>query len=64
MTQLSNPPTQIIGAGIGRFMVKEVARRLNVEYQDLHLLLGSTHTDMLDHAPAAAVALLAGEQFT
>jgi probable H4MPT-linked C1 transfer pathway protein len=64
MSQLNNPPTQIIGAGIGRFMVKEVARRLNVEYQDLHLLLGSTHTEISDHAPAAAVALLAAEQFT
>lgn len=52
----------IIGAGIGRFIAKACAQRLNRPYHDLHELLGSSDTLISDHAPAVAVALLAARQ--
>ncbi len=54
--------TPIIGAGIGRFIAKACAQRLNRPYQDFHDLIDSSNTDISDHAPAVAVALLAQQQ--
>ncbi|PCJ32404.1 MAG: H4MPT-linked C1 transfer pathway protein [Gammaproteobacteria bacterium] len=49
----------IIGAGVGRFIVKLCAQRLNRPYQDFDNILSLNSTEASDHAPAVAVALLA-----
>lgn len=58
---LNNDNTVIVGAGIGRFMLKSVAESLQLNYLDLHTLLASENTSISDHAPATAVALLAAQ---
>lgn len=52
----------IIGAGVGRFIAKACAQRLNRTYQDFNNILSSPHAASADHAPAVAVALLAQQQ--
>lgn len=52
----------IIGAGVGRFIAKACALRLNRPYLDFNEILSSTHFASADHAPAVAVALLAQQQ--
>jgi probable H4MPT-linked C1 transfer pathway protein len=52
----------IIGAGIGRFIAKSCALRLNRPYLDFNEILSSKHSASADHAPAVAVALLAQQQ--
>ncbi|MBL1321678.1 MAG: H4MPT-linked C1 transfer pathway protein [Methylophaga sp.] len=52
----------IIGAGIGRFIAKECAQRLNRPYLDFHDLISVSQASASDHAPAVAVALLAQDQ--
>lgn len=52
----------IIGAGVGRFIVKMCAQQLNRPYQDFHDLLDISAAEASDHAPAVAVALLAQAQ--
>ena len=49
----------IIGAGIGRFITSDCAKQLDIPYVDFNTLTQSNSTDAADHAPAAAVALLA-----
>jgi (4-(4-[2-(gamma-L-glutamylamino)ethyl]phenoxymethyl)furan-2-yl)methanamine synthase len=60
------PEAPFIGAGIGRFLVAECARRLQRPYVDFSQALVS-HPQALsasaDHASAAALARLAWEQF-
>jgi probable H4MPT-linked C1 transfer pathway protein len=58
---LNNDNTVVVGAGIGRFMLKFVAESLQLNYLDLHTLLASENTSISDHAPATAVALLAAQ---
>lgn len=54
----------LIGAGVGRFLVKEIADELGIEYQDFAEFFKTvdenTVTDAADCAPAVAVAYLAG----
>lgn len=52
----------IIGAGVGRFIAKQCARQLNRPYQNFHDLLAISQTEVSDHAPAVAIALLAQQQ--
>ena len=52
----------IIGAGVGRFIVKQCAKRLNRPYQDFHDVISSSDPHASDHAPAVAVALLAKQK--
>lgn len=52
----------IIGAGVGRFIAKACALRLNRTYQDFNDILSSPHAASADHAPAVAVALLAQQK--
>ncbi|PHS24069.1 MAG: H4MPT-linked C1 transfer pathway protein [Methylophaga sp.] len=54
----------IIGAGVGRFIIKMCAQRLGRPYQDLDVLIAIPHTEASDHAAAVAVALLARQQLT
>lgn len=52
----------LVAAGVGRFLIKQVAQRLNFDYVDFATLLStSTQTtlDGSDCAPAVAVAMLA-----
>ena len=53
----------LIGAGVGRFLVKALADELNLAYQDFNQCLKLTHNtsqiDAADCAPAVAVAYLA-----
>ncbi|MDC9725290.1 MAG: hydantoinase/oxoprolinase family protein [Gammaproteobacteria bacterium] len=49
----------LIGAGVGRFIVKFCAQRLNRPYLDFHTVIDSLTLEASDHAPAVAVALLA-----
>ncbi|NOQ93125.1 MAG: H4MPT-linked C1 transfer pathway protein [Methylophaga sp.] len=49
----------LIGAGVGRFIVKFCAQRLNRPYLDFHTVIDSANPEASDHAPAVAVALLA-----
>ena len=58
-SSLNTENITLIGAGIGRFMLKLLATDLGFEYLDLHTLIGSEDAMISDHAPAAAVALLA-----
>jgi len=56
---------QIIGAGVGRFLVQEIAHRLGIEYRDFNTLFTApaqkTAMQIADCAPAVAVAYLAIE---
>ena len=52
----------LIGAGVGRFIVKHCADRLNRPYQDFHDVISSADIHASDHAPAVAVALLAKQK--
>lgn len=69
--QLSKPvqplSVPIIGAGVGRFLVKEVANRLNRQYIDFETLIefkNSQHEITVgDCAPAASVACLGYQRF-
>ncbi len=53
----------LIGAGIGRFLVQEIANDLGLNYQDFNQLfevdLGDSQLEIADCAPAVAVAYLA-----
>jgi probable H4MPT-linked C1 transfer pathway protein len=49
----------IIGAGVGRFIVKLCAERLQRPYIDFATAITTEHQNASDHAPAVAVALLA-----
>ncbi|MCK5189878.1 MAG: H4MPT-linked C1 transfer pathway protein, partial [Methylococcales bacterium] len=55
--------TQIIGAGIGRVLIQEIALNLGVEYRDFDSLFKTpvqkTEMQIADCAPAVAVAYLA-----
>ena len=60
--------TQIIGAGVGRFLIRDIALNLGLEYQAFVHLLG-TSVDQLgmeasDCAPAVAVSYLAKKHLT
>src|SRR5699024_2306479 len=58
------PKAPIIGAGIGRFLAVECARRIQRPYRDFSEAL-KIHPQAFinsDHAPAAALAQLAWEQ--
>lgn len=59
-----NKGAPIIGAGIGRFIVKYCAKQLNREYIDFSTLTKPDSPCAADHAPAVAVALLAWHQLT
>lgn len=63
--QLQKAP--IVGAGAGRFLIKEIAQRLNLQYIDFESLLDyrKTNNEITpgDCAPAAAVACLAYQRF-
>ncbi|OAI20053.1 H4MPT-linked C1 transfer pathway protein [Methylomonas lenta] len=54
----------LIGAGIGRFLLKEIATELKLDYLDFNQLIKQStkvgHIDAADCAPAVAVAYLAG----
>ncbi|BCX89474.1 (4-(4-[2-(gamma-L-glutamylamino) ethyl]phenoxymethyl)furan-2-yl)methanamine synthase [Methylomarinovum tepidoasis] len=59
--RLSKPAQSLIGAGVGRFLLPEVARRLGIAYRDFSELVPAATTtvfDPADCAPAAALALL------
>lgn len=58
------PNAPIIGAGIGRFIAQQCAKQLGRSYIDFSELTEPASTDAADHAPAAAVALLACHQLT
>ena len=60
---LIKPGSPLIGAGIGRFMVRICAERLNRPYVDFSQLCLNTDA-AADHAPAAALALLANRQLS
>ena len=52
----------LVAAGVGRFIIKYVAQRLNVDYVDFADLIPTsiqTTLDGSDCAPAVAVAMLA-----
>lgn len=57
-------PACLVGAGVGRFLAKEIAGELELHYREFNNLvrLGSEieHIDAADCAPAVAVAYLAG----
>ena len=53
----------VIGAGAGRFIVSQIAERLQRPYVDFDSLLDS-HETAATYAPASALALLAQRQFT
>lgn len=59
--RLSGPAKSLIGAGVGRFLLPEVARRLGIAYRDFSEWVPAETTtvfDPADCAPAAALALL------
>lgn len=60
-----SPEAPIIGAGIGRFLARECARRLHRPYVEFSqaLAAGSQASNCADHAPAVALARLSWEQF-
>ena len=57
------PDSPVIGAGIGRFIVADCARRLQRPYLDFSQLCQNMKP-AADHAPAAALALLAQQQLS
>jgi probable H4MPT-linked C1 transfer pathway protein len=56
--------TPLIGAGIGRFMIRTCAKQLGREYIDFSSLITPNSPHAADHAPAAAMALLASQQLS
>jgi probable H4MPT-linked C1 transfer pathway protein len=54
----------IIGAGIGRFIARQCAKQLGREYIDFSDLTTPSSPQAADHAPAAAIALLASQQLS
>lgn len=56
-------PSTLVGAGVGRFLAKQLANQLKLQYQDFSDLLGyqsSFHSNAInDCAPAIALAYLA-----
>ncbi len=56
-------PAYLIGAGVGRFLAREIAEELGLEYHDFNRLIKQspavTDMDAADCAPAVAVAYLA-----
>ncbi len=59
--RLPRAPEYLVGAGVGRFLLPEVARRLEMPYRDFSEFVpgaGTTAFDPADCAPAAALALL------
>ncbi|NOR80297.1 MAG: H4MPT-linked C1 transfer pathway protein [Methyloprofundus sp.] len=58
--------TQLIGAGVGRFLIQEMAQSLGLEYTDFNSLfkapLHKTDMQIADCAPAVSVAYLAREK--
>ena len=59
----SSAKKTVIAAGVGRFLVKQVAQRLDCNYLDFADLLSTSVTTAItgsDCAPAVAVAMLAG----
>ena len=68
LSKLSQPLNiPIIGAGVGRFLIKEVAHRLNRRYIDFENLCKYKNTNdeisVGDCAPAASVACLAFQRY-
>lgn len=62
LSRVTQPANTVVGAGIGRFLVKDLARQLNCSYLDFDALCPSLTASAMtcaDCAPAAAVALLA-----
>lgn len=61
--RLQNKKLQLVGAGIGRFLIQEIAEHLNVPYVDFSTLFethGNLEFEPADCAPAVAVAYLSG----
>lgn len=56
--------TPIIGAGVGRFMIKRCAENLSMPYRDFSESVDPVMPSAADHAPAAALALLADGELT
>ncbi len=61
----TSEPLSLVGAGVGRFLLAEIARQLGLNYLDFNqffqqpIMVGNV--DSADCAPAVAVAYLAGE---
>jgi probable H4MPT-linked C1 transfer pathway protein len=62
--QTPSDPGCLIGAGVGRFLIREIAKDLGLAYFDFTQLFKQAHSisavDAADCAPAVAVAYLAG----
>lgn len=58
-----NETAPLIGAGVGRFIVKHIALRLNRPYIDFKAFC-QNRDDAAAHAPATALALLAQQQLS
>jgi uncharacterized hydantoinase/oxoprolinase family protein len=62
--QTPSDPVCLIGAGVGRFLIREIAKDLSLAYFDFTQLFKQTHSfsavDAADCAPAVAVAYLVG----
>ncbi len=59
--QLLSDDAPFVGAGVGRFLVKDIARELGHPYQDFNMQLTNLNNSIMDAAdcaPALAVALL------
>jgi probable H4MPT-linked C1 transfer pathway protein len=56
--------TPIIGAGIGRFIARSCAERLDRPFVDFNHLIIPALSKSADHAPAVAIALLAQQQLS
>lgn len=60
------PKTQLIGAGVGRFLIQEIALSLGLEYRDFDSLFKApvhkSQMQIADCAPAVAVAYLANRE--
>ena len=58
---------QVVGAGVGRGVIREVAARIDrtfIAFDDLIEVVPEARSKACDCAPAAAVALLAATQFS
>jgi len=69
LSTLSEPVSTIVGAGVGRFLGKDLAMQRGLDYRDFTGYLScnprALHlTDISDHAPAVAVACLLREQIS
>ncbi len=66
MSSIPGEPIVVVGAGVGRFLLPEVARRLGVSYRDFSELIPCAafpgHFSPADCAPAVALALLLDAQ--